>query len=48
MRMLENRKEYIEDFLKMLNKKYGTASEYLMKIGLTNKEIEKIKAKLVV
>lgn len=48
MRMLENRREYIEDFLQMLNNKYGTANEYLMKIGLTNKEIEKIKAKLVV
>lgn len=47
MKMLENRKEYIEDFLQMLNNKYGTANEYLMGLGLKSCEIQKIKNKLI-
>ena len=47
MKMLENRKEYIEDFLQMFNDKYGTVDKYLAKIGLDSNEIEKIKVKLI-
>lgn len=47
MKMLENRKEYIEDFLKMLSNKYGTVDEYLAKIGLNSEEIDIIRKKLI-
>ena len=45
--VFENRKEYIDDFLNMLLAKYGSVRGYLMDIGLTKEEIERISRKLI-
>ena len=45
--MFENKKEYILDFLDMLENKYGSAKGYLLDIGLNEAEIDKISKKLL-
>lgn len=45
--IFENRKEYIEDFLDMMTNKYGSARGYLMEIGLSADEVNRINSKLV-
>lgn len=45
--MFENRREYIEDFFDMMVNKYGSVREYLIDIGLTIEEIDRINEKLV-
>lgn len=45
--VFENKKEYILEFLDMMTKKYGSARGYLLNIGLSEDEINKIKEKLI-
>ncbi|MCX5775986.1 MAG: tyrosine-protein phosphatase [Firmicutes bacterium] len=42
-----SKKEYLLNFIKMFNKEYGTARKYLLKAGLTVKQLKTLKDKLL-
>jgi len=46
--IVEPRIEYMEKFLELFNEKYGSSEKYLLEIGLTDLEIEKLKKKLLI
>ncbi|WP_159459716.1 tyrosine-protein phosphatase [Scatolibacter rhodanostii] len=45
--VLRSDPEYMQGFLALFHEEYGTAENYLASIGVTNQEIEKLRAKLV-
>lgn len=42
----ESKEEYIRDFFQNFRKKYGNAAQYLLQIGLSEKEIQQIREKI--
>ncbi|WP_099204063.1 tyrosine-protein phosphatase [Scatolibacter rhodanostii] len=45
--VIHSEPEYMQGFLSLFHRKYGTAERYLSLIGLTSREIKKLKTKLV-